>query len=119
MNRSSEAQASPTASDWQRIRANLSPVAIPAVEPWQDFPWHSSARGDYDTHKTHSSQALAIDVFGTLREAQSKDAIINALAERPGLPPSQNWQIHLEWGDPDNLLGERRPSQIDAVAPRT
>ncbi len=105
-----------TASDWQRIRANLFPAAIPAVEPWQAFPWHSSSGRGFDTHKPHSSQALAIDVFGTLQGSPSRDAILNALAERMGLPPSRDWQISLEWLDPDNLLGERRQSQIDAIA---
>ena len=102
--------------DWQRIRANLFPAAIRAVEPRQAFPWHSSSGRGFDTHKTHSSQALAIDVFGTLQGAPSKDAVLNALAVRLGLPASQNWQISLEWLDPDNLLGEHRRSQIDAIA---
>lgn len=105
-----------TESDWKRIRANLFPAAIPAVEPWQTFRWHSSAGSRFDTQKPHSSQALAIDVFGTLQGAQSRDAILNAIAERLGLSPGHDWQIQLEWLDPDNLLAERRRSQIDAVA---
>ena len=105
-----------TPSDWRRIRANLFPAAISAVEPWQAFPWHSNSRGSFDTHQPHSSQALAIDVFGTLQSAQSRNTILNTLAEQLGLPDSQDWQVSLEWLDPDNLLAEPRRSQIDAVA---
>ena len=84
--------------------------------PWQAFPWHSSSRGSFDTHKPHSSQALAIDVLGTLIAAPAKDYLLKALAFHWGLQPAGGWQLHLEWLDPQNTLREHRRSQIDAVA---
>ena len=45
--------------------ANLFWAARPAVEPWDEFPWHHRSDGQCDRWKPHSSQALAIDVFGT------------------------------------------------------
>lgn len=101
------------------VEANLFPQARPAVEPWDDFPWHLDRDSRCDTHKPHSSQALAIDVFGTLKETTQKDrdAILNSLAERLELPPGGPWRVSLEWTEPNNLMSERRSqSQIDAVA---
>jgi hypothetical protein len=99
------------------VEANLFPQALPAVEPWDEFPWHLDSSGQCDTHKRHSSQALSIDVFGTLITASQKDrdAALDRLAERFGLPTGGPWTIKVEWTDPANLMREPRKSQIDAV----
>ena len=47
--------------------------------------------------------------------ASGSDRLAEA-CEQLGLPDSQDWQVSLEWLDPDNLLAEPRRSQIDAVA---
>lgn len=101
---------------WQRISTNLFPAAHPAVQPWRSFPWHSSGSGSFDTWKVHSSQALALDFFGTLKTSPDRDAVLNAVAERVSLPTGGPWQLHLEWCDPRKLLGEPRPTQVDALA---
>jgi hypothetical protein len=38
------------------------------------------------------------------------------LAEECGLPADGPWALKLEWTDPDNLLCEPRPTQVDAIA---
>jgi hypothetical protein len=94
----------------EQILANLFPGSWPAAEPFETFKWHPGA------HQKHSSQALAIDVFGTLKCSPERDAILNLIAGRLGLAESHEWEISLEWEDPQNVLHERRQSQIDAVA---
>lgn len=72
--------------------------------------------GNIQTHKPHSSQALAIDVFGTIKVSQYRDLILGQLAEHVGLRPVGPWDVSLEWCSPDNELREKRQTQIDAVA---
>jgi hypothetical protein len=98
------------------ILANLFPAAHEAVEPFECFRWHSGAGDRYDTFKIQSSQALAIDVFGTLRCAGSRDTVLDAVGARLGLPPGGPWEVSLEWHDPDNLLHEKQRTWVDAVA---
>lgn len=101
------------------IEANLFPRARPAVEPWDDFRWHSDRHNRCDTDREHASQALAIDVFGTLKVAnqRDRDTVLGRLAERLGLPTPGPWGVELEWIDPVNRMGETRSrTQIDAVA---
>ena len=98
------------------IEANLFPHAREAVEPWSKFPWHSAAGENCDTYKEHSSQALAIDVFGTLKQQPDRDAVLDAVAARLGLPGGGPWQVDLEWRDPDNLLKEKTRTRVDAAA---
>jgi hypothetical protein len=97
------------------IRENLFPAAHAAIADWDTFPWHR-LRGEIQAGKPHSSQALAIDVFGTVKVSAERDRILGALAERCGLPGEGPWTLDLEWIDPDNLLSEPRPTQIDAIA---
>jgi hypothetical protein len=101
-----------------KIENNLFPPARPAVEPWDKFPWHLDRSNLCDTWKIHSSQALAIDVFGTLMilAQPSRDAIFDSICKKLNVPPGGPWQVHLEWLDPKNLLKEPRPTQVDAVA---
>lgn len=100
------------------IARNLFPTAHGAVDPWEKFRWHLDRSGTCDTHLPHSSQALAIDYFGTLNaiDAQSRSAVLGHIAEHLGLSPNGPWQIELEWTDPDNLLSEATQTQVDAIA---
>jgi hypothetical protein len=98
------------------IEANLFPYAHEAVEPWDKFRWHSAAGETCDTWKEHSSQALAIDVFGTLKLHPGRDAALNALALELGLPAGGPWEVALEWRDPDNQLHEKTRTSVDAMA---
>lgn len=98
------------------IEANLFPQALEAVEPWDKFPWHAATGEHCDTWKTHSSQALAIDVFGTLKLHPNGGRVLNALAEALGLPAGGPWEVALEWRDPGNALREKTRTRIDAVA---
>jgi len=99
------------------VEKNLFPAARAAVEPWDEFKWHTR-RGICDTGQRNSSQALAIDFFGTLKTAPAleRDAILRQVSARMHLPEFGPWQVELEWEDPRNRLRERRKSQVDAVA---
>jgi hypothetical protein len=108
-----------TASDPSRyasILANLFPAAHAAVQPMTGFRWHSAAGERYDTWKVQSSQALAIDVFGTLKNLPNRVAVLDRLAGELGLPAGGPWDVHLEWHDPENHLREKQPTWVDAVA---
>jgi Restriction Endonuclease associating with ARP len=99
-----------------RIEHNIFPHAHQACEPWDTFPWHAGRGGAIDTHVTHSSQALAIDVFGTIKTASDCDAILDALATNLGVPAGSPWEITLEWRARASLLNEPRPTQVDVYA---
>lgn len=103
-------------SKWGTILANLFEGAHPAIEQADTFRWHSAAGEQWDTWKEHSSQALAIDVFGTLKVHEHRDSILNRIAAELGLPTGGPWTVTLEWHDPDNLLHEKQPTWVDAVA---
>lgn len=99
------------------IEANLFPAARAAVESWDRFPWHRARGGSIQTVKIHSSQALALDVFGTIKTARSRDSVMTSVAEALRLPARGPWSIEMEWEDrPDNRSQEPRPTQVDAVA---
>ena len=103
------------AARWRTIEANLFPAAQ-AVQPWQSFRWHSAASNVCDSYKEHSSQALLIDVLGTLKVSPQRDQIMDRLAQALGLPAGGPWEIELEWHDPDNLLKEKTSTWADAMA---
>jgi hypothetical protein len=63
-----------------------------------------------------ASQALAIDVFGTIKVSADRDVILGALAQKCGLCKAGPWSVELEWTSPDNVLGEPRRTQVDAIA---
>lgn len=100
----------------RRIRANLFEAALPALGSWDVFPWHTDTLGNIQTHKPHSSQALAIDVFGTIKASQYRDLILGQLADHVGLNQAGPWDVALEWCSPNNELQEIRQTQIDATA---
>ncbi len=93
-----------------RLARNIFPAAHQACEPWEKFPWHSKA------HAKHSSQALAIDVFGTIATSANRDAILDALAQTMELPAGGPWEITLEWSARPTLLNEPSPTQVDVYA---
>jgi hypothetical protein len=101
---------------FEGIKANLFPGSHGAIPDWNTFPWHRDKRGAIQTHKVQSSQALAIDVFGTIKVSRHKDRIVGALAERSGVATDGDWRVELEWTDEKGLLGEPTPTQADAVA---
>jgi len=92
------------------IEHNIFPAAHHACEPWEKFPWHKGA------HVAHSSQALAIDVFGTIKTSANRDTIVDAFAQTIGLPTGGPWDITLEWKARPSLLNEPRPTQVDVYA---
>jgi len=100
-----------------QLKANLFPAAHAAIDDWDAFPWHHAAGQTCDTWRPHSSQALAIDVFGTLRAAPQteRDAVLDRLAAFLGLQGGGPWSVELEWRDPLNRLRERRRTQVDAL----
>lgn len=98
------------------IRANLFPAAHGAIgKDWTRFPWHRH-NGAIQSWKPHSSQALAIDVFGAIDTAVARDTVLDALATAAGLPGGGPWTLELEWTDPANLLREKRSTQVDVLA---
>ncbi|MEO6202500.1 MAG: hypothetical protein ABIU05_13630 [Nitrospirales bacterium] len=99
-----------------RIEHNIFPHAHQACEPWETFPWHVDRGGATDTHVAHSSQALAIDVFGTLKISSECDGILDALATSLGVPAGGPWNITLEWRARPSLLNEPHPTQVDVYA---
>jgi hypothetical protein len=98
------------------IEANLFPFAHAAVEPWAEFRWHSAAGEVCDAWKEKSSQALAIDVFGSLKLHPARDRALDGLARALGLPAGGPWEVALEWRDPDGLLDEKTSTWADAMA---
>lgn len=100
----------------KEIKSNLVPSAHGAIWDWNRFPWHRSNRGKIDAWQPNSSQALAIDLFGTLAVSPKLDAVMDNFANQHALPLGGHWTIDLEWKDPMNLLNEDTQSQIDAVA---
>ncbi len=99
-----------------RIEHNIFPAAHQACEPWEEFPWHLGRGGAIDTHVAHSSQALAIDVFGTIKTSSDPDVILDALATDLGIPSGGPWNITLEWVARPTLLNEPCPTQVDVYA---
>jgi hypothetical protein len=86
----------------QRIEKNLFYAARAAVKPWDEFKWHMSG-GIFDTGQQNSSQALAIDFFGTLKAAAAveRDAILRQVSARMHLSEFGPWWVELEWEETD------------------
>lgn len=103
-------------SSLENVKANLFHRSHAAIDDWSKFPWHRDRKGAIQTHKMESSQALAIDVFGTIKVSEEKDRVLGALAIQCGVPDDGPWTLELEWTDPANLLHEPRPTQVDAIA---
>ncbi len=100
----------------EAIKTNLFPASHAAIDNWESFPWHRDRHGNIDTHKTGSPQALAIDVFGTIKVSPERHRILNALAAKCELSVADTWELNLEWTADKELLGEPRPTQVDVLA---
>lgn len=97
------------------IRRNLFPASHAAIEDFDAFPWHVGSDNEVDTDRPHSSQALSIDVFGTLKTFADRDAACAALASAWDLPGAGPWTISLEFSVGQKLLGEPTSTQVDAL----
>jgi hypothetical protein len=102
-----------TASEWAEINQNLFPKCIDFVHALPDFPWHRDATGRITACRAHSSQALAISVFGTIASLATRDAIVNAWVASWGIPSSTDWDIQPERVVPKEVFGEPRSTQVD------
>jgi len=95
--------------------ANIFYGARPAIPDIFGF-MHMSRGGVPDADVPHSSQVLALDVFGTLKYCRSRDRICDHLAVLLEVPAGGPWDIHLEYQDPDNTLHEaQHKSQLDVL----
>jgi hypothetical protein len=93
------------------VKKNIFPGAHNAV--WGAFPWHDGAASP------HSSQALAVSVFGTLAIHPARQVLIDAILhsafgwESAGNGP---WRVDLERTLGRSLLGERQSTtQVDVL----
>jgi len=75
------------------IKANLFPPAHSAIDDWTNFPW--DRHQTIQAYKVESSQALAIDVFGTIKVSPERDRILGALARMCGVPDDGPWTLAL------------------------
>jgi hypothetical protein len=105
-----------TDSELLAIEANLFPLARPLVRGRPSFPWHRDRRRSVTASRVESSQALAVDFFVTINALGSRDAIVNTWMAELGLPFTGPWELDVEVLVPRRLLGEPRPTQLDAVA---
>ena len=109
-----------TDDEWRLVQPNLFGPALPAVEPRSTFRWDHDQRGRCRTWMAHSSQALAIDVFGYLKatETRHRNVVFDELASVLSLPAGGDWSVDLEWVDPRNRLREhpKHPTQVDVLA---
>lgn len=89
------------------IKENLFYRSQDAIPDYEKFDWHNH-RGNIDTDKFNSSQAIAIDFWGCLELSPLKVQIINSLFNKS----CDEWDIKFEY--PDRcLMSEKRPTQID------
>jgi hypothetical protein len=93
------------------VQGNVFPGAHDAI--WQAFPWHSGATSP------HSSQALAVSVFGTIAVHPERQTLVDeTLRLMFGWDPQGDgeWRVELERELPRSLLGERKkPTQVDVL----
>jgi len=88
---------------------NIFPAAWPLVHAWDQLDWGRGAISP------RSSQALAVDVFGTIALSPNRDTALDALAAELGMPTGGPWQVDLEWWDRQNALGESQSTPMDVV----
>src|SRR5437588_10277518 len=101
-----------TAQEIAAIEGNLFPLVRPLVQEQPNFPWHRDRSGKLTAGRPISSQALAVDFFGTVDRLPSRDAIVDAWVRHLELAfPEGGWKIALELTVPTHLLGETRPTQ--------
>ncbi len=105
-----------SADELTSVEQNLFEGARALARERPDFPWHRDSAGRATASQKESSQALAIDVFGTVDRLASKDAILNAWSSNWGFDSDSLWKMQLERLVPRSLLNEPRRTQIDASA---
>lgn len=92
------------------VQKNIFPGAHDAI--WQAFSWHKGAAS------LHSSQALAVSVFGTVATHPLRDDLIDAMLrlvfEWDSVGDS-DWRVDLERTLAASLLGERKPTAVDVL----
>lgn len=98
------------------IEANLFPRVRELVRREPTFPWHRDRGGAITASQRVSSQALAIDVFGTVQRLASRDLIVAEWTKFLDFPVAGPWTLELESLVPRTLLGEPRSTQIDVLA---
>jgi hypothetical protein len=95
--------------------SNIFYGARPAMDEVFGF-FRMSRTGQPDASVPQSSQTLALDVFGTLKNCRSRDSICDRLAVLLEVPAGGPWEVHLEYVDPDNMLNEaQHKSQLDVL----
>lgn len=100
------------------IKKGLFRLVHSLITEMPDFPWHRDKKG-ITIGRDRSSQALAVSVFGTIRQLASRDLIMNEWIKGLNLSVNGPWEISLEKVIDKELLNETRPTQIDAVATGT
>lgn len=95
------------------IRANLFEGAQYVLAELPGKVWHRDKTKSVTAHRSHSSQALALDVFGTIARLDSRDAIVNAWARALNVPNFGTVTIEPEALIPRATLGEPKSTQID------
>lgn len=96
--------------DMSAVQNNIFHEAHDAI--WRAFPWHKGAASP------HSSQALAVSVFGTLAVHYSRQVLVDQMVQEMfgwELSEDDVWQVDLEVNVPRGLLGERRRTQADVL----
>src|SRR5512145_3128269 len=94
-----------TSTETLAIEANLFPSARSIVRRRPEFPWHRDRDGVVTARQPASSQALAVDFFGTIDALSSRDAIVDAWMADLTLSFKAPWKLDLEVLVPRKLLG--------------
>ena len=97
------------------IRENLFDAAHYLVEELPANLWHRDLSGAITAMRPHSSQALALDVLGTIRALQSLQSVAAAWADHLKLLSFGEVSIQPEFMIERALLGEPKSTQVDAL----
>ena len=100
----------------EAIEGNLFPYVRDMVRHDVRFPWHRDRRKIVTASQVVSSQAKAIDLFGTIRKLPSRDDIVLAWTQHLGLNFAGPWTVELEALVPKAILREPTSTQIDVLA---
>lgn len=105
-----------SAAEATGVRANLFHWVHPLVDERPDFPWHRDRRGVVTATMEESSQALALDLFGTVQRLASRDVIVGRWTEALHLSLDGPWELIPEVPIPREMLGEPKSTQLDVLA---
>ena len=98
------------------LEESLFPHVQSIVRERPKFPWHRDANNVATAAFARSSQALAIELFETVRKLDSCDAILASWLAYLEISMSGPWEIEVEHSLSKAHLREPRPTQIDALA---